>query len=134
MKELLIITNMLVLASKYLQIQRNRGYHKNKNSLEEHINRSINHSFFSMQLYIHTCHAHTKNNDESAYIDSCKYNIGLRKIKRTYIRIVACVCVCVCVCARTLSHPVVSDSLQTLGLNCRETDFNFFSIWSNYIF
>ena len=79
-----------------------------------------------MQLYIHTCHAHTKTNDESAYIDSCKYNIGLRKIKRTYIRIVACVCVCVCVCARTLSHPVVSDSLQTLGLNSRETDFNFF--------
>ena len=34
--------------------------------------------------------------DDSTYIDSYKYNIGLRKIKRTYIRIVVCVCVCVC--------------------------------------
>ena len=58
--------------------------------------------------------------DDSTYIDSYKYNIGLRKIKRTYIRIVVCVYVCV------LSHPVVSDSLQTLGLYSRETGFNFF--------
>ena len=26
-----------------------------------------------------------------------------------------CVCVCVCVCAHTLSHSVVSDSLQPYG-------------------